>query len=336
VSGLTGADIHAAVRAAGAGSGLAMPVDDIAVAFNDAILTYGDGHFSSVEQVAALVSECMMESAYFRTTEEYAKHGRYAPYIGRTFIQITWKDNYAAFGAWCHDKGLVPHASYFVDEPTRLAAPRWAALGGVWYFTQVRFAGKPLTAYAHDILAVGRAVNLGSPNSGHTPSGQRARAAAYRVVKALGPSIIPIREHSTGRPLDMAATQDVYLSIDGKQALAPGENEVLINADNDKSLVVGPNAGVDLLATLSVVDGTGQRYTGPMRSFFRVISYQKTTPTTTLSSRVPTTGDQVSFKGPIKALADGRSPRLRLVVEVPPEAPGGLVLDSVQVTGWTL
>lgn len=336
MTGLTGEHIQAAVRAAGAGSGLVMSPDEIATAFNDAILTHGDDHFTIVEHVAALVSECMMESAYFRTTEEYAKHGRYAPYIGRTFIQITWKDNYAAFGAWCHDQGLVPRASYFVDRPERLAQPRWAALGGVWYFTQVRFSGRPLTSYAADILSVGRAVNLGSPSSKHTPNGQRARVAAYRAVKALGQDIVPTHQPQSGKALDMTTTKNVYLRYDGNQTLGPGQNEVLINEDKDKSVVVGANDGVDLLATLCVVDAAGQPYAGSLSSYFRVISYLKDTPTTTVSSRVGTTGDQVSFKGAVAKLDDGRSPRLRLVIEVPPDVPAGLVLDSLQITGWTL
>lgn len=196
MSGLTAAHVNAALKAAGAGGGLVMPAGDIAAAFNDAILRYGGGKFATVDQVAALVSECMMESAWFGTTEEYAKNGRYAPFIGRTFIQLTWRDNYARFGAWCHDRGLVPSVGYFVDHPARLADLKWAALGGVWYFTEVQFRGKPLTAYAHDIAAVGRAVNLGDPLSKATPNGQRARDAAYRAVRALGSTIVP-KETST-------------------------------------------------------------------------------------------------------------------------------------------
>lgn len=338
MTGLTAAHIETALRAAGAGSGLCMDADAIAELFNDAMTTHGDGHFDSVDRVAALVSECMMESAYFRTTEEYGKDGRYKPYIGRSFIQITWERNYRAFGSWCHGKGLVPDPAYFVDQPSRLAEPRWAALGGVWYFTQVRFADGPLTAYAGDIRAVGCAVNLGDPHSSHVPAGQPARERAYRAFRALGPSIVPSPTPAplTGRPFAMSGSKDVYLRFNGKQVLKAGENTVLINDKSDCSVVVGTNDGVDLLATLEVLDGAGQRYVGPVYSYFRVVSYLKDTPTTTVSSRAATSGDQVSYKGTIGAVETGRAPRLRLVLEVPPDAPAGLTLDTLQITGWTL
>src|SRR4029077_9149933 len=149
----------------------------------------------------ALVSECMMESAFFRVTEEYAKNGRYAPYIGRTFIQITWKNNYTSFGKWCKSQGLVSDENYFVNNPKRLADHKWAAIGGVWYFTKVLFSGHTLTYYSNNILQVGRAVNMGSPFSKYTPSGQKSRAAAYDIVRKLSPSIIP--EVITPQPVEV-------------------------------------------------------------------------------------------------------------------------------------
>lgn len=188
---LTAKHIETALKAAGAGSGLVMPAADIAHAFNDAILNYGKGQFSTTETVAALVSECMMESAYFRTTEEYQKDGRYAPYIGRTFIQVTWLLNYSNFGQWCYEKGLVVDPTWFVEDPKRLAELQWAALGGVWYFTEVMFYGKPLTSYCSNIDQVGKAVNLGDPFSKSVPNGHKARVAAYTAVRALGSTIIP-------------------------------------------------------------------------------------------------------------------------------------------------
>lgn len=189
---LTGDHIATMLRAAGTSTtGKVTSLQGIADLFNDAMINYGGGQFDTTNKVAALISECMMESAWFRTTEEYSKIGRYAPYIGRTFIQITWKDNYASFGKWCVSVGLLTDPNYFVNNPASLADLKWAALGGVWYFTQVLFAGKPLTAYADDMLAVGRAVNLGSPTSKNTPNGQKARDAAYKAVAGLGSVIVP-------------------------------------------------------------------------------------------------------------------------------------------------
>ena len=134
----------------------------------------------------------------------------------------------------------------------------------------------------------------------------------------------------------MAGSTNVYLNHRGQQALSPGENVATINDENDKSIVVGANEGVDLLATVAVKDALGHRYPGPVYSYFRVVSWKKDTPTTTASSRAATTGDQVSFKGAVSAVEPGRSARLRLVVELPDDAPAGLTLERVQVTGWTL
>ena len=57
---LTEAHIQTMLKSVGAGGGLVMPAADIARAFNDAIITYGSGLFTTVDSVAALVSECMM------------------------------------------------------------------------------------------------------------------------------------------------------------------------------------------------------------------------------------------------------------------------------------
>ena len=55
---------------------------------------------TNVRRIAMWLAQIGHESDGFNATEEYAKNGRYAPYIGRTWIQITWRDNYAAFGQW--------------------------------------------------------------------------------------------------------------------------------------------------------------------------------------------------------------------------------------------
>jgi hypothetical protein len=189
---LTGDMIVKMLRAAGASTtGKVASPAVIASLFNDAIEKYGDGQFTTVNTYAALVSESMMESAWFATTQEYASTGAYQPYRGRTFIQITWKDNYAAFGKWCLSVGLVTDADYFVENPSKLADLKWAAIGGVWYFTKVpkrdlQGNPHPIVWWADEPLAIGRAVNMGNPYSTATPNGQKARDAAYfAVVKAL-------------------------------------------------------------------------------------------------------------------------------------------------------
>lgn len=192
---LTGNDIAAALRAAGSStSGKVASLDKIADLFNDAMAVTDEicAMFNETEDVAALVSECMMESAYFATTTEYtAGSNSYSPYDGRTFIQLTWQSNYSGFGKWAKSQGLVSDANYFVNNPHQLSDLKWAALGGVYYFTQVMFHGKPLTDYSHNIDQVGKAVNLGDPYSSSTPNGQKAREDAYKAVMAQGSRIIP-------------------------------------------------------------------------------------------------------------------------------------------------
>ena len=85
--------------------------DTLAKDCNDACRLLG---FTTYKGYATFIANNCQESGYFRTTEEYAKNGPYAPYIGRTFIQVTWKSNYAAmFGR----RGSNP----------KLRANRWRA-----------------------------------------------------------------------------------------------------------------------------------------------------------------------------------------------------------------
>ena len=53
------------------------------------------------KRIAMWLAQVGFESDGFKATEEHQKDGRYAPFIGRTWIQITWQANYAAFGQWC-------------------------------------------------------------------------------------------------------------------------------------------------------------------------------------------------------------------------------------------
>ena len=57
---------------------------------------------------------------------------------GRGFIQITGRFNYGKLSQWANRKGLVPSATYFVDNPTQLATDKYVWLGPVWYWTELR------------------------------------------------------------------------------------------------------------------------------------------------------------------------------------------------------
>lgn len=155
---------------------------------------------------------------------------------------------------------------------------------------------------------------------------------------------------------------DVYINYASGQALKPGDNEIALSATS-KTLVIGTNKGVDVVATLDIRDAKGRSYAGRVvfnpdyptdpeaqatstepqfllvdapESFFRIVSYKEGTTTVPSSSRRPTSGDQVTFKGSIGAdKTAGRQPRLRLIVNVPPGVQG-LTVKSVQVSGWKM
>lgn len=93
---------------------------------------------TNVRRIAMWLAQVGHESVSFQYTEEIAKNGRYAPYIGRTWIQITWDYNYREFGEWCYDKGLIRDPGFFVANPQRLADQEWAGIGAAWYWTVQR------------------------------------------------------------------------------------------------------------------------------------------------------------------------------------------------------
>lgn len=142
----------------------------------------------TVQGAAAFLATMSQESGSFRYLEEIRKNGRYAPYIGRTFEQITWRDNYATFGAWCVSRGLLTDADTFVKTPKSLADIRWAWLGGVWFWQK-----NGIWAYGNkgDFLATQRAVNLGNPHSTATPNGIAARRAWYAAWLKIGADLLP-------------------------------------------------------------------------------------------------------------------------------------------------
>jgi len=91
-------------------------------------------------RAAAAVAQFAHESDGFRTTTEYASGAAYegrrdlgnthpgdgARFRGRGYIQITGRHNYTAVSvATGHD---------FLERPTDLAEPRWAAKGSCWWW----------------------------------------------------------------------------------------------------------------------------------------------------------------------------------------------------------
>lgn len=132
------------------------------------------------------------ESDNFRATEEYQdgdeSEDRWR-YKGRTWIQITWKANYAGFSEWCFDRGLVKSATYFVDNPTVLADQTWAGLGPAWYWTVARPQINRLCD-ANDFIGVTKAINGGT-------NGLTDRQARYDRAMTLGDHLLALTTTGT-------------------------------------------------------------------------------------------------------------------------------------------
>lgn len=200
---LTAGNFGAVLRSLGAGSGLVLPVADLALGAEKALVG------RSPVARAVFLATMTQESAYFRTTEEYAKDGSYAPYIGRTFEQVTWRENYAAFGAWAKGEGLIATASLFVDRPELLAETQWAWLGGVWYFEMRNLW--PL-AEAGDFQTVQVKVNGASP----FPAGWSTRLKAYQAwTLQTGPLVILGISGSMDAATSKRLQQWVGVAMDG-------------------------------------------------------------------------------------------------------------------------
>lgn len=208
-SALTGATVRAALSAVGAVGKQIVSFDELAAGAAGALAQAPAG--LTPAGCAAFLATCAVESAWFRTTTEYGSGQRYAPYIGRTFVQLTWRENYAGFGRWCKNHGLVDDIDTFVKNPASLSGLRWAWLGPVYYF---EVHGLWRYANADNFLAVSQAVNGGDGRIGTSfvPNSWAERKAMHRVFLAANiappaqeddmPSIPEIGQGIWGWPID--------------------------------------------------------------------------------------------------------------------------------------
>ena len=139
---VTSGMIEAAVNSVG-GSLSAMLTDSqsLADAFNDAIDKLEPGNFNTKARLACLVGECAQETDWFKTFEEYAKTGPYAPYYGRGLIQLTWRDNYRAFTNYLNGKGFNVD---FVTNYSQVSTLPWAAYAAIYFFANTIRESKTL------------------------------------------------------------------------------------------------------------------------------------------------------------------------------------------------
>lgn len=104
---------------------------------------------------------------------------------GRSPVQITGRGHYANLSKWAHGKGYVPSATFFVDNPDQLSAPKYTFLGPVWYWTVAR-PGLNAMCDRDDLIGVTKAINGGT-------NGLADRRARLTSVKTLGDKILPTK-----------------------------------------------------------------------------------------------------------------------------------------------
>lgn len=159
---------------------------------------------TTVLRAAHFLAQVGHESAGLYYTEEIASGSAYewrsdlgntqsgdgVRFKGRSFVQVTGRYNYRLMSRWAHSKGLVPTATYFVDNPTHLAAAKYRWLGPVWYFTTQR-PGWKAAADRDDVVAVTKMVNGGT-------NGLADRKAYLARAKAQGSKILPTANKTGG------------------------------------------------------------------------------------------------------------------------------------------
>lgn len=163
---------------------------------------------TNVNRIAMWLAQVGHESAGFNATEEYASGAAYegradlgntqpgdgVRFKGRSWIQITGRNNYAAFSRWCSGKGLVPSPTEFVDNPNRLAELRWAGIGAAWYWTVARSDINALSD-RQDLETVTRRINGGTNGlADRRDRYNRALLQGDALLQLLAEPLDPIEE----------------------------------------------------------------------------------------------------------------------------------------------
>jgi putative chitinase len=147
-------------------------------------------------RIAAALAQWVVESGHFVYTEEIAdgpESEERWKYKGRTWIQLTWLENYEGFSRWCYSLGLVPTPDYFVVNPHELANQKWAALGPAYWWA-VKYPRINEYADRGDIDNVSKWVNAPAwvDNPNKHANGEQARRDAYNKALALGDQLLTL------------------------------------------------------------------------------------------------------------------------------------------------
>ncbi len=164
---------------------------ELTPAFNDAMRA---ADINTVRRAAAWCSQLGHESAGLRFMAEIQTSGPdwsfdRTRYRGRGPIQVTWRSNYAKFGAWCKGRGYVTDANVFVNQPELVERPRWGFLAASWYWLNGGPRPGEINAFADqgNILNVSRCVN----GWVDTPNGMPDRTRRWHRCLELGAALLP-------------------------------------------------------------------------------------------------------------------------------------------------
>lgn len=158
---------------------------------------------TTVKQAAMLAAQLGHESVGLKYQEEIASGAAYewrkdlgniyagdgVRFKGHGWIQVTGRANHTAVSQWAHQRGLVPTATYFVDNPKQLGADAYCWVGPAWYLTAAR-PGWLAAAARGDMESCTRMINGGL-------NGLADRRARYNRALKLGTRLLPDKEANT-------------------------------------------------------------------------------------------------------------------------------------------
>lgn len=192
---ITAQMVRAAVTALGGSeSAMLQTPEAVAAGFNDALdNTFGRSILSTRERAAQLIAQTAQETGGYRLIKEGGMNPsvRYWPYIGRGWIQVTWRDGYLSFGRFMKKWGVITDENLFVNNPSALEDLKYAPYTAVWEFTYKSFNPHGnLFGWCNAPTApevVGRIINTGNPWTTFKVNGQALRLKAYYAVLAVTP-----------------------------------------------------------------------------------------------------------------------------------------------------
>ncbi|XP_055544935.1 uncharacterized protein LOC129730012 [Wyeomyia smithii] len=135
---------------------------------------------STTNEAAMFLAQLMHESGGFRYREEISRGAGqpYGSYYGRGYIQLTWRENYAAASSYLFGDDRLVHSPDLVS-----ANPHMSMLVSVWYWeTRVR----PQAAPFRNFYCTTKAINGGIENSPNHPSAKRRYSFYCTAARVLG------------------------------------------------------------------------------------------------------------------------------------------------------